>query len=367
MTSKIVLQLDPSAENCRNSEGAFADLGNNRLLFAYSRFKQGSGDDDDQADIVGRFSNDGGITWSDHDEILIANHNGMNVMSVSLLPLQDSGLGMFYLNKISRKDCRPELRRSYDQGRTWSEPTVLTSTPGYYVLNNDRVIRLCSGRLVAPVALHRTIHQENGETTHDWQALIMFFLSDDDGRTWRESLDWQAPTLSGLCFQEPGMVELSDGRLMCLIRTNFGQQWATWSSDGGEHWSPAVPTTIMGPCSPATVKTIPGTEKLLLAWNDHARPGPCIIGAETGLLPPLDPQPGSNGRTPLVLAISHDQGMNWGKRLCIEDSPDHGFCYVSMHFTADAVLLAYCAGGNDTGGLLCRLRLRRIPLTTLPD
>ncbi|MDD5598833.1 MAG: sialidase family protein [Victivallaceae bacterium] len=362
MIGQIVLQLDPTAENCRNSEGAFADLGSSRLLFAYSRFNRGSGSDHDHAAIAGRFSDDAGRTWSAADKILVANTGGMNVMSVSLLPLQDGGLGMFYAKKNSLRDCRPELRRSYDHGLTWSDPTVLTATPGYYVLNNDRVIRLRSGRLVVPVALHRTIYRENGDSI-DTRALIMFFLSDDDGRTWREAKDWLSPALSGLALQEPGVVELSDGRIMGLMRTNFGQQWATWSRDGGEHWSPAVPTTLMGPCAPATIKTIPGTESLLLAWNDHER----TDRAENRSLPALRPQPGSLGRTPLVLAVSRDQGTSWGKRLCIEDSPEHGFCYTAMHFTPDALLLAYCAGGKDTNNVLCRLRLRRIPLTALPE
>lgn len=367
MRGEIVLQLDPSKENCRNSEGAFADLGNNRLLFAYSRFRQGVGDDHDHADIAGRFSEDGGQTWSDKDRILVANQDGMNVMSVSMLSLADNSLGMFYLKKTRFSDCRPELRRSYDQGLTWSEPTVMTASPGYYVLNNDRVIRLSSGRLVAPVALHRDLIDIRGKEYIDMRGLILFFLSDDDGRTWREAQDWQSSTLSGLVFQEPGIVELADGRILCLIRTNFGQQWATWSSDGGEHWTPAVPSTIMSPCSPASVKTIPGTGKLLLAWNDHSRHLPWIVTPDTQLLPPLNPQPGSASRTPLVLAISQDLGVNWGRRLIIEDSPNHGFCYIAMHFTSNALLLTYCAGGDETGGLLCRLRMRRIPLTDLPE
>ena len=259
MSNQTVLQLDPSAKNCRNSEGAFASLGDGKLLFAYSRFRKGDGDDHGQADIVGCFSDDGGRRWTKEDRILVAAPDGMNVMSVSMLPLQDGGLGMFYLKKTSLFDCRPQMRRSYDRGQSWSDPVAIITSPGYYVLNNDRVIRLRSGRLVVPVALHRTLVQTDGRPQLDGRALILFYLSDDDGITWREAQDWQASTLNGLVFQEPGVVELADGRVMCLVRTNYGQQWVTWSSDGGEHWSSAVPTTIMGPCSPATVKAIPGT------------------------------------------------------------------------------------------------------------
>ena len=104
----------------------------------------------------------------------------------------------------------------------------------------------------------------------------------------------------------------------------------------------------------------------MLAWNDHARSEPEASDILPEL-PALAPRPGSGSRTPLALAVSNDQGLTWGKRYCVEADPAHGFCYVAMHFTEDALLLAYCAGGNETNGLLCRLRLRRITLDELPE
>ena len=57
---RIVLDLKPGAGNPRNSEGAFLDLKNGRLLFAYSRYLEESGADDGKACIAARYSSDDG-------------------------------------------------------------------------------------------------------------------------------------------------------------------------------------------------------------------------------------------------------------------------------------------------------------------
>ena len=99
-----------------------------------------------------------------------------------------------------------------------------------------------------------------------------------------------------------------------------------------------------------------------MIWNDHER-SPWIDELNIEPLPPLSLTTGSGNRSPLVAGISKDQGKSWLQRRCLEESPDHGFCYTAIHFINDAVLLAYCAGGqHETNGLLNRLRMRRIKL-----
>ena len=88
---------------------------------------------------------------------MVANEGGQNVMSVSLLRLQDGRIALFYLRKNSPADCRPYLRISADETQTWSEPQrCIEDEVGYYVLNNDRAVQLARGRIVLPVALHNT-------------------------------------------------------------------------------------------------------------------------------------------------------------------------------------------------------------------
>lgn len=66
-------------------------------------------------------------------------------------------------------------------------------------------------------------------------------------------------------------------------------------------------------------------------------------------------------RTPLVAAISAAGGKTWPRRKIIESDPAGWDCDPTIHFTEDAVLLAYCAGGPKIGHL-SRTRVRRINL-----
>jgi len=185
----------------------------------------------------------------------------------------------------------------------------------------------------------------------DMRGIAMYFLSDDLGATWRESKTWWAlPVHSDAGLQEPGVVELDDGSLSSYSRTSVGCQYGSNSSDDGETWTPPHPTEFVGPCAPLSVKRIPTTGDLLAVWNDTS--GRFDV-------PPAATE--SWGRTPLVSAISSDDGWSWGRHRLLEGDPERGFCYVAIHFVdGESVLLGYCAGGKATGSVLNLLRMRRI-------
>src|SRR5262249_43981773 len=115
------LKLDASPGNPRNSEGDFIQLKDGRWLFIYTHFTGGA-KDDSKAFLASRGSADGGKSWSDKDRVVVANEGGFNVMSVSLVRFNPDEIGLFYLRKNSLQDCRPVLRRSRDEGQTWSDP-----------------------------------------------------------------------------------------------------------------------------------------------------------------------------------------------------------------------------------------------------
>jgi sialidase-1 len=357
-TGRIVLELPPHPGNPRNSEGAFVELRDGRILLVYSHFLGESGSDHAKARLAARVSGDGGDTWSD-DTFLVTprEEEAMNVMSVSLLRLGNGDLGLAYLLRFSWHEMRMWLRRSADDGRTWGEPVNCMPAGGYYVVNNDRIVRLASGRLVIPAARHPSRADRNEAAAIDWRAIATFFLSDDDGRTWRESADYctlpVVHTKSGL--QEPGVVELPGGRLWAWARTDLGRQYEMFSSDGGETWSGPAPSRFTSPNSPLSMKRLPGSERLLAIWN----PAPAYESR------PLQ-RPGGD-RTPLVLATGAGAGGKWTPARIVEgpSEPTAGYCYTAIHFTKDAVLLAYCAGREADKSRLARLRIRKIPLAGL--
>jgi len=325
-----VLRLEPGPENPRNSEGDFIQLKDGRILYAYTRFT-GDASDYGAADIAGRYSSDGGRTWTQEDVIILKNEGAVNTMSVSLLRLQSGRIAFLYLVKASRGDCRPYLRFSDDETVTWTDPIQCVDTPGYFVVNNDRLVQLRDGRLLIPAARHG-IGLERILT----RGSALCFLSDDEGRSWRQSETvLEAPPESKAGLQEPAVIELKDGRLMMLCRTDMGSQYRSWSDDGGVTWSAAEATDILSPLSPASIERVPKTGDILLAWNDHR-----------GIADELKPY-----RTPFTIAVSNDEGLTWRRILTLEDDPNGWYCYTAMEFTDEALLLAYCAGDRRTGGL----------------
>jgi Neuraminidase (sialidase) len=346
---QVVLNIEPSREHPRNSEGSFVTLADGRILFCYTQFYGGAGDHS-AAKIVGIHSDDGGRAWSEEPKVVVENEAGANVMSVSLVRLASGKIALFYLRKNSLLDCRPYIRISSDEGQSWSEPTLVVQAPGYFVLNNDRVIQLNSGRLIVPVAFHRSKDEApNDYKSFDGRAIDLWYYSDDEGKTWKEADTWWAlprATRSGL--QEPGVVELTDGTLWSWARTDAGSQYGMTSKDQGKSWSAPEPTSLASPVSPASIKRLPGSDALLAVWNDHSGEFEFPKGK----------------RTPLVCGISTDGGKTWTNRKQIESDPLGWYCYTAMHFTDDALLLAYCAGDAKVGHLN-RLRIRRIPLSWL--
>ncbi|HUU16385.1 MAG TPA: sialidase family protein [Sedimentisphaerales bacterium] len=303
-----------------------------RLCLIYTRFTGGSGDHA-AADLAMRTSKNDGRSWSD-DSIVVRHPGGLNVMSVSLLRLASGEIALFYLRKTSEEDCRPIMCISTDEAETWSQPTVcITDKVGYYVLNNDRAVQLRAGRLILPVAWHQGPGQGR-----DTAGVIMCYLSDDNGKTWRRSKDsfkGYGPNGQRITVQEPGVVELKDGRLMMFMRTNAGSQYICYSQDGGETWSKAQPSNLASPLSPASIKHIPWTGDLLCVWNDHSG----VHNYPEGR------------RTPLCLAVSKDEGKTWSRSRIIEGNPDGWYCYTAITFVKNRALLAYCAGDKEIGGL----------------
>ncbi|HYF01298.1 MAG TPA: sialidase family protein [Planctomycetota bacterium] len=336
--TKIPL-LPPGPDNPRNSEGDFIPLRDGRLLFVYTRFTGESGSDHAPAHLASRVSSDGGRTWSERDEVVVPREGDMNVMSVSLLRLSKSGdIALVYLRKDSLQKCVALMRRSADDGRTWSEPVpCMPGQEGYFVVNNDRLVQLSSGRLVLPAS------RRSGDDQKPAPGRARCFLSDDEGRTWRSgTTELPAPEKSRSGLQEPLVVELGDGRLLMLCRTDRGRQYRSFSADGGDTWSAAEPSELVSPLSPASLERIPSTGDLLLVWNDHAG----IDDARRGK------------RTPLCTAVSKDDGRTWTSVKVLEQDPEGWYCYTAIEFVGRRVLLAYCAGDPKVG------RLNRTQITS---
>ena len=343
-----VLTLAPGEGNPRNSEGDFIRLQDGRLMFVFTKFTDGSADHS-AASLMARYSSDEGQTWTEEDVEIVSKEGGFNVMSVSLLRLQNGKIALFYARKNSHTDCRPVLRISSDEGKSWGNPIeCITDQIGYYVLNNDRAVQTRIGRLILPVALHRLPDDEKA----DWKGHILCYYSDDDGNTWQRSktvMKAVADDGKRLVAQEPGIVELNDSSLRMFVRSDVGSQLQSISQDGSVSWSEMQPSNIISPVSPASIERIPQTGDLLMAWNDHHN----VDDAHRGK------------RTPFCVAISKDDGATWQQPKVLADDPNGWYCYTAIEFVGEHALLAHCAGDQSKRQGLSTTKITRIPIDWL--
>jgi len=336
-TKEITLKLDPKEGNPRNSEGDFIQLKDGSILFVYTHFTGGAGDNS-TAYLAGRTSSDQGKTWSKEDVVVLPNEAEMNIMSVSLLRLRNGEIALFYLRKNSESDCLPIMRISKDEAKTWGEARVCVNDPGYYVMNNDRVIQLENGRMIFPLSLHKTPDSEVSA-----MGKLICYYSDDDGENWIRSAEIE--NSNNVISQEPGLIELKNNKLLLFCRTESGLQYFSFSDDSGESWSSLEPGNIKSPLSPASIERIPSTGDLLLVWNNNFKEG----------------RDGGK-RTPFNLAISRDEGKSWSKIKTLESDPAGWYCYTAIDFIDDHVLLGHCAGNTKRNSGLSTTHITRLSL-----
>jgi sialidase-1 len=311
-------------ENPRYTEGSVLELNNGSLLFAVPEFF-GSGSDFAKARIVAKESKDGGRTWG-RKRVLQKNTGGLNVMSATLRRLptkkQPHRVALFYLQKNSHSDLDMFVRFSTDEAKTFGKPILVTPTPGYHVVNNDRVTRLSSGRLLAPAASTADVGKVNHFTSR-------CFISDDDGLTWRAGKG--AVDLPKRGAMEPEVIELNDGRLLMIMRNQLGTISKSYSKDGGETWSEPGDLGVTAPEAPATLRRIPSTGDLLLVWNNNHEPGAGHGGK----------------RTPLSAAISSDEGKTWKNVRNLEADPKRTYSYTSLTFAQGRAVMTYWVGDRS--------------------
>ena len=356
MAVRITCSMGPAGEVSRVSEGAFLRLKDESIMFAFCRFTDKDGHDDGDCDLYYIISRDEGESWNAPAPLLRAREFGVkNIMSVSLMRMQNGDMGVFFLIKENDGTSTVMLCRSGDEGKSFCRrvPCTLPDRRSYFVVNNDRIARLESGRLVIPLAYHRTgVDGRRDGFYTDWRSICTFLISDDDGDSWREAPDLVYPPFqsAGAGLQEPGVIEL-ENCLFMYARTDKLCQYGAYSFDGGEHWTGAFPTVFSSPCSPLKIARRPDTGELYAVWN----PIPNYFGREI--------MPRMGGRTPLVYAVSRDEGRSWSEPAVIEGEPDHGYCYPGLFFTRDnCLMVSYCAGGPKDVHCLARTNIAKIAL-----
>jgi hypothetical protein len=309
----------------------------------------------DKQKVYARYSNDNGQTWSDSQAVVDlppdAGGFGYHVVlvdrdgEVHVFALCDGNTGAVRPRPAStgKPPYEPLSRqrldiwhvRSHDGRTKWSTPLQIWEGRA---ADLQSVIQLKNGRIVLPISyLVERSWSNRGEGlaafTFSGQFDTTALYSDDGGDTWHVSpsvLRVPTPDLSSYGGVEPVVLQLVDGRVWMLIRTQLGRFYESFSDDGSE-WSPLEPTSITSSDSPAGLARLPSGE-ILLVWNNCQR-HPYAQGS----------------RHVLHAAVSADEAHTWtGRREIVldphRDSPpppsgDHGVSYPFLAVAKDGSVL----------------------------
>jgi len=262
----------------------------------------------------------------------------------------DGEWGLSHTVLTHGQDACKVLRRSADEGRTWSEPRKIRDASHAYTTGpHDRLYTLSSGRLLA--LLHCSLDSKKDRQGGPLGVYVVY--SDDHGRTWN-----RAPRNRVLHvadnpskkhewgFWEPSLVEHAPGKLLMMARTATGWLYECRSEDGGSTWTNPARSTVPNPLAPPVLTQVPGTGTLVLLHN-----------------PRVQMESGWHGgpRTVLALRTSQDGGRSWNDpRTIVQSADESAWCdYPAVRWVGRTLRVVYRAiatlahgnGGFRTVGL----------------
>ena len=257
-------------------------------------------------------SDDEGQTWSRPRSMTEAKGLGVPTSGGLLLRAHDGALVYVYLDmatfKWSWSDTRQRAGknvrldvwciRSANGGKTWTGRKRIFEGYCGALIN---MIQTSSGEIVVPI--QRLVRDPD-------RHAICVYVSSDTGKTWKPG---NLIDLGGHGHHdgalEPTIVELKDGRLWMLIRTNLDYFWEAFSSDKGRSWRVIRPASIDASSAPGAILRL-ASGRLALAWNRLCPKGRkrCPRRGGDGNLASV---PASWHREELSLSFSKDDGQTW--------------------------------------------------------
>ncbi len=176
----------------------------------------------------------------------------------------------------------------------WSAPRRI-----WHGLTLNKPLVLKNGDWLLPISLwgRGNINPAELRDAHhelDDQRMAHLFVSRDKGATWTRRGGVAVPETQ---FDEHMFVELDDGRLWMLVRTNYGIA-ETFSTDQGATWSEPKPSSIQNPSARFHLRRL-ASGRTLLVKNG-----------------PLDQR---TGRVRMTAHLSEDEGRTWKGSLMLDE------------------------------------------------
>ncbi|MDP6524687.1 MAG: sialidase family protein [Kiritimatiellia bacterium] len=304
----------------RSDTASVAELSDGRLMVVYHKYEKGrhAGHDHGTCRIWSKVSSDGGRNWQRPRMLVDVYKGDMNVQAPALLRSKSGLLWLACLRAHkSGGSSTMCLFSSNDEGETFSPRAPLWERSKGQLLQGgaSSLMELKSGRLLLPL---------HGGSGNQWKQKNSAWClrSDDMGDSWQKSNAVDLPKRGAM---EASVAELDDGELIMSLRTQLGGPYLSRSTDGGITWSEATFSGLEGGESCTCLRRIPGTNEIVLFWNNskfnkkHHHLGE---------------------RTPLTAAISSDKGHSWQIIGTIADDPKAEYANLDCLFTSkgDAVV-----------------------------
>ncbi|HUV06537.1 MAG TPA: sialidase family protein [Spirochaetia bacterium] len=262
-------------------------------------------------------------TWSEPEVWVDVPHRASGNPRVFVGPKQDEVwlVAPVSYGKWCGGSTRLFLKRSYDEGRSWKDLELLVEEKGI-LGKNKPLIRdnLC----ILPV-----------EQEHTWNP--KFLRSEDYGASWE--LVGNLGEEAGVRIIQPTVVELNDGTFLAYMRSQENYIFEARSSDRGRTWSRPKATELPNNNSGIDMVRL-SSGNLVLVFN----PTRLVTDQryrDGGLPEHMAGFTKWGPRTPLVAALSEDEGKSWPNRLVLEDGPGV-YCYPAVIQGSDgSIHIAY--------------------------
>jgi hypothetical protein len=277
---------------------------------------------------VFRISSDDGKTWSPPQKIYDGPGPGIpsaDEASTQVLRTRSGALVMVYMDISTQRwkwdgaknEAAQGARldvwaiRSLDEGKTWIDrQKILDGYCGALI----GMIQTTGGQIVTP--MQTMIERKRHVTTTR--------VSADDGKTWQQG---NVIDLGGRGDHDGGfeatVAQLSNGRLLMLIRTNLDRFWEAYSDDQGRYCREIRPSQIDASSSPGHLVRL-ASGRLALVWNRLCAESKGVIRrAAVGLAETA----ASWQREELSLAFSEDDAKTWSKPVVIVRQPGASLAY----------------------------------------